>query len=273
MRKDIAKIVNDKGKGPSRRETVKTGKKLDIKNLRTEDQNSISRAPESRRRQYGYDSKRHDSNFKPIDRFLKKNIGKSWDKIFSEICSMPGDERTRQTILHHVERRVVCNTHLQGKQVVKANPWFNSRWGFAEKEPWIPVDDELYVHPKTGCLQMADPLPPNEDRRRYHMAQSISDIWVDENFQYVRENVYDYGKNQTKPVWFKCRWGTVTQGMVDNQLPCDFPSKVGTRYVKTKPRATPAEVAEIRHLVQTEQHWIMKTGKREKSTAGGYSRW
>lgn len=78
----------------------------------------------------------------PLRRFLDKNVGRPWNKVYSEICEV-------------ADRRSLAGWHLldHAKYYVAQNCWFEngkvltiSRWG-GVTEVW-----QFYVHPKTGIL-------------------------------------------------------------------------------------------------------------------------
>src|SRR4051794_30559395 len=49
----------------------------------------------------------------PLRRFLRSQVGRPWDKIFSEICAeLPGQFPVREHFLRHVEQFVVMHAVL-----------------------------------------------------------------------------------------------------------------------------------------------------------------
>jgi hypothetical protein len=85
------------------------------------------------------------SNFTtPINGFVRKNVGRKWDDVFSDFCSMY-DQRSVLTkplfqhLLQNIERKVI----------VKDNELYvQSRYGCR------PVSDEFYVDPRDGILKL-----------------------------------------------------------------------------------------------------------------------
>ena len=79
----------------------------------------------------------------PLKRLLRKNVGRPWDKVYSEICEF-ADRRSVQGfhLLDHVDYFVERNCWIEGRKVMSVG-----RWGGAGEVKG------LYVHPKTGILR------------------------------------------------------------------------------------------------------------------------
>src|SRR5580700_2479089 len=100
------------------------------------------------------DRKQLNENLAPLRRFLESQVGRPWDKVFSEIA-----ERLRadSTVQQHVR------DHL--RDFVATRP----RRGIAV---WYSRDNEtlwhqpLYVDPRDGILKRTDRLPEQRARRR-----------------------------------------------------------------------------------------------------------
>jgi len=84
MRKDMAKVVTE---GPRRghgNSSNKWGRRL-TRDEYSLDDHGASRAPIARRRQYGWDAKEFSDLLGPLRRYLRKQVGRPWDKVWSEI--------------------------------------------------------------------------------------------------------------------------------------------------------------------------------------------
>ena len=93
-------------------------------------------------------SARHEKhlneNLAPLKRYLRAQVGRPWDKVYSEIC------RTIDTrsaiglhVLQHVEDFIAVDTYIENGQVLERNRrWFMRARG-------------LYVHPVTGIVRLA----------------------------------------------------------------------------------------------------------------------
>ena len=87
MREDMAKVIVERPRIGSRNSSddpkgygrKRYGKHKDLEDM-------PSKESMSRGRKYGYDCKQLNEHLRPLYRFLDKQIGRPWDKVFSEIC-------------------------------------------------------------------------------------------------------------------------------------------------------------------------------------------
>ena len=94
-----------------------------------------------------------NENLAPLRRYLMKQAGRPWDKVYSEICE---HLRTDNTVMQHVR------DHLKDFVVLKVaigreGEWINGNachWS-AGTAPWR---QPLYVDPKDGILKRSDKL-------------------------------------------------------------------------------------------------------------------
>jgi hypothetical protein len=118
------------------------------------------------------DRKWLNENLRPLERYLQQQIGRPWDKVYSEICA--GIDR-RSTVQQHIHQHVgdFVSTTIA---VIAGEPHAIARWG----EP-RPLADyrapRFYVEPRTGLLQVnrwrerarrerSSELPGRSDYRR-----------------------------------------------------------------------------------------------------------
>jgi hypothetical protein len=181
MRSDIQKVVCERQRGGSRERSLKTGLRLNPKNFNNRhhrhthfedfrddlldvcdqhpEQDDViggvdygsfdwgpSRLPIARRREYGWDCKRHSENWNPMQRFLRKQVGRPWNDVYSEICTHL-DHRSRQdsNVLKSIGWTVAQDIMMHdGKP-------YQVRWGRRDSW-WRYPYSGLYVHPETGVL-------------------------------------------------------------------------------------------------------------------------
>ena len=99
----------------------------------------------------GYDKRKWlNENLRPLQRFLEQQVGRPWDKVYSEIRATIDPRNTvKQHILQHLDNFVAIQTRWEadadGDQVLLKR-WNGSYVGIAES------DIELFVHPRTGIL-------------------------------------------------------------------------------------------------------------------------
>jgi len=140
MRKDMSKVVIERprsGAGLQRKGRTVALKGDDDAPLR---QRVVAKEPRG--------TKNLSDNLAPLRRFLESNVGRSWNKVHSEIAENIRPTSTLQRhVLEHVDDFVMAKTFMQDGEVYAAASRFR---GSPEpvKGSWVL----LYVHPKTGKL-------------------------------------------------------------------------------------------------------------------------
>ncbi|HUJ49968.1 MAG TPA: hypothetical protein VLW25_07200 [Bryobacteraceae bacterium] len=117
-------------------------------------------------------SRRHEKwlneNLAPLRRYLMRQVGRPWDKVYGEIRQTID---TRSAIglhvLQHLEDYVATDAFLEDGVVCE---W---RW----RGGAVPVDG-LYVHPKTGLLRFA------KRRKTPRQAPPLDTVRVSQTVQY-----------------------------------------------------------------------------------------
>jgi hypothetical protein len=169
MRKDMSKVLVERRRLGSKRAQRKgrTQQLLDADDapLRARDR-SLKRDKPDR-------TKSLNENLSPLRRYLESNIGRSWNKVHSEIAkNLRLSNAVQKHVLDHVEDFVATKTSMRRGEVHVVH----SRFG-GEPAPLSDAWTLLYVHPKTGRLmrnrQYRQPPksrrkkpPPPEKRRR-----------------------------------------------------------------------------------------------------------
>src|SRR5215470_5348900 len=146
MRSDMNKIVVERERVGSWKPNHKWGKQLTyIPGCDYEDEPKW--VSSSRHRQYGY-SKRFSDVLNPLEGFLRKNIGRPWDKVYGELRK--GLDVRKVTGLHifqHLEGMVELKCFEDEEGRVRA--YCGYRW----IEDGHPLVSGFYVHPRTRLLQ------------------------------------------------------------------------------------------------------------------------
>lgn len=140
MRSDMAKLLIDapRYKGHTDR-SRKWGKRLKY-NPDSDYEDEVNFVSSSRKR-HG-NSKSLGDYLTPMRRFLKKNVGRHWDDVYSEICQ-------------HIDCRTLDRYHF-----------FQHVWQYVERDCWMGINGLIYtygyggpsrvhgfyVHPYTGVL-------------------------------------------------------------------------------------------------------------------------
>jgi hypothetical protein len=127
--------------------------------------------------QYGWHAKEFSDVLNPLRRYLRKQVGRPWNTIYSEMTRAL-DKRTVAGlhIWDHVAHEVETHTYLgaDGKTVYPC-----PRWRWVSEENKMPVSG-LFVHPRTGLLCAApSAYEQMRRRRRHHQARPVTEIRLD----------------------------------------------------------------------------------------------
>ncbi|MFN7931188.1 MAG: hypothetical protein U0Y68_25320 [Blastocatellia bacterium] len=142
----MSKVVIERPRRKSwdRSPSVKTGRRIQ----RYDENKEYDDLPTREKYSMGWQGGK--SNYKcfsdllgPLYRYLRSNVGRPWDKVYSEMCEhLDFRKTTGRHIFEHVQRYVSlhCTVGEDGK-IYELTGW----------RPDIPVEG-LYVHPRTGLL-------------------------------------------------------------------------------------------------------------------------
>lgn len=92
-------------------------------------------------------TKNLNENLAPLRRYLGKQVGRPWNKVFSEISEhLKPTSTVQQHVRDHIEDFVASNTRMKAGKVVTTGKWGGER---ALEEDYR----RYYVHPRTGLLR------------------------------------------------------------------------------------------------------------------------
>lgn len=155
------------------------------------DASSVSREPMKRRYDAGWTRKDLNENLNPLWGCVRKNVGRPWDKVYSELCSV-FDKRSviNQHILIHLFQHVDTDTYLDvdGKVMVRS--------GYGNHS--LHSAGEYYVHPRTRLLMKNKLYSTMRMRRKARRAETLKN-----QLEYYRE--YEDGTIHRKvdEVWYE----------------------------------------------------------------------
>lgn len=96
----------------------------------------------------GYGYRNLNENLAPLRRYLHAQVGRPWNKVFSEICAGIDRRNTVQQHIHqHIRDFIAINVEVRDGQLVD----LADRWGFLRTDSGI--SQELYVDPRTGLIR------------------------------------------------------------------------------------------------------------------------
>jgi hypothetical protein len=135
MRPDMPKILVERPRPPSRVPRGRDGRKF-------RDQSDAAFLP----MKAGYrDLKSLNENLQPLARYLERQIGRPWDKVYSEIRAViDGRNPVQRHILEHLGQYVAVHTRVVDGRLIDLGRQFLGLRGV-----WQP----LYVDPRTGLLR------------------------------------------------------------------------------------------------------------------------
>jgi hypothetical protein len=114
----------------------------------------------------GYrDPKSFNENLRPLARYLERQVGRPWDKVYSDVCAViDGRSAVQRHILEHLNQYVAVHT-----RVVDGNLIDLARQILGAGRVWQP----LYVDPRTGLLRRnPDELSGRRTYRERQLAKS-----------------------------------------------------------------------------------------------------
>lgn len=87
-----------------------------------------------------------NENLNPLRRFLEGQVGRPWNKVWSEICeNLKPSNTVQQHVRDHIPDFVAIKTSLREGEI-----WVHDRWGL---RPLKESRVKLFVDPKSGLLR------------------------------------------------------------------------------------------------------------------------
>lgn len=193
MRSDMKKVVVERPRWGSRGRNRKFGARLRyIEGHDYEEQPKKALGFESYHSAQ-YAEKEFTDVLNPLERFLRSNLGRPWDKIYSELCA--GLDKRKTTGLHifqHLTHMVTANCYFGEDRKVYSYGWGGTH----------PVIG-FYVHPRTGLL-----CEVRRQSRRERKRELMPD--VDSVTQLYLEEGAGYRKHEG--IWYRVKLARVVVG-------------------------------------------------------------
>ena len=166
MREDMHKVVVERERYGSSRKNRKWSQRLTfVADADYDDEPKFTSS--ARGRQYSSDQKHFTDVLGPLRGFLRSNIGRPWDKVFSELRKgLDVRKVTGMHIFDHLKWMVATDCWIGADRRVYAWPKEHEVNGF-------------YVHPKTGLLCFVPRQSARARKKDRLMRQEIDELSVD----------------------------------------------------------------------------------------------
>lgn len=104
-----------------------------------------------------------NENLAPLRRYLERQAGRPWNKVYSEIAkNIRADSTVQQHVLGHIKDFVVVDPRRPVQKVIR---WIDGQ--ATSERLW---SEPLYVDPKDGILKRTDRLPEVKARKARQQA-------------------------------------------------------------------------------------------------------
>jgi hypothetical protein len=166
MRADMHKVVVERERHGSTRRNRKWGQRLAfVRDADYDDQPKF--VSSARGRQYSNDHKWFSDVLGPLEGFLRSNLGRPWDKVFSELRQgLDVRKVTGRHIFDHLKWMVEtdCSIGADGEVQAPLGGW------------WV---GGFYVHPRTKLLCFRQKPSAHERKKQRLLRQEIDEIRFD----------------------------------------------------------------------------------------------
>jgi hypothetical protein len=181
MREDMSKVVVERPRWGHSLPSSKT--RLRIRHYDPEkDYEDLPKRVSGSRSKYIHagDIKSFTDLLSPLRRFLRTNVGRPWDKVYSEMRENLDDRKvTGRHVFEHVEMEVETHALIGGDgevYILGYNSGLEPIYGF-------------YVDPRTGLLCRSESRPPWKQRGKSKThAQEVNHVRLSANTGYAKLN-------------------------------------------------------------------------------------
>lgn len=95
----------------------------------------------------GYAGRFLNENLSPLRRYLRAQVGRPWDKVFSEISAGIDRRNTVQQHIHqHIDEFIAIRVGVRGDRLIDLGSLSSYRFG--------ELRQQLYVDPRTGLIRI-----------------------------------------------------------------------------------------------------------------------
>jgi hypothetical protein len=248
MRPDMKKVVVERPRGQSYVPNRKFGARLPyIPDHEYEEQPKRVGISESYRN-YGYSEKWFSDLLGPLERFLQSNVGRPWNKVYSEICAgLDKRKATGKHVFDHLKCMVYTNCFIGA----------NDKVCYLRQTEECEVDD-LYVHPRTGLLCRARQENKREPKRRKLLSIEVTLLNLNNGTGYQKH----------EGLWYRVKLERVFAGWLRRKKPVtvrdiflkrDVALGWGWHWVATeKKQCNHEELGDVRRLLAERERRIKR---------------
>jgi hypothetical protein len=183
----------------------------------------------------------------PLERLLHRNVGRPWNKVHSELCSvLDGRKVTGRHILDHLDGMVARNGVFERDGIIARI--------FGREEPVRG----FYVHPRTGLLCFAPRESHRELKRKKLLAEPVTRLYLGNNEAYQQYNEIWYRVKLEKII---VNWRDKPKSVWDIFLKKEtyvMPSWGVHWHAVEKKQCNRHELAEIRSLLEQREKRVRK---------------
>lgn len=198
MRSDIAKVVIERPRYNHKDPSKKTGQRIHRYYPGDEYEDLPQREPASR----GRGTKYFTDFLNPLERFLRSNVGRPWDKVYSELCAhLDRRKTTGRHVFEHLEDFVEVNCFVGEDGELYASSHYGKVRAIGEYR-WRA---SFYVDPRTKllCLEKKRANKTLREARRRKVRNTIERKPISVNQSYLRINGIWYIADYAEDNWTK----------------------------------------------------------------------
>jgi hypothetical protein len=193
----------------------------------------------------GYGGRSLNENLAPLRRYLRAQLGRPWNKVFSEICAGIDRRNTVQQHIHqHIRDFIAIDVEVrEGRLVDLAN-----RWGYLRRD--FGLSQELYVDPRSGLIRLNRQYRSWRQAAAEHRKHEAADIAARRRIVGERTLLL-----LLDSIWFRVEVGVLPKDrIIENVIDGKSHRRViaETRYDvvqhKTVSRASPADLRQCMQL-------------------------
>jgi hypothetical protein len=180
MREDMSKVVIERPRWGHRLPSSKTRLRIRCYDPEKEYDNLPKRVSGSRSKHIRAGEIKYFSDLLgPLRRFLRKNVGRPWDMVYSEMKESLDDRKvTGRHVFEHVDGEVETHAFIDGDGELY-------KWGYSGRRSVYG----FYVDPRTGLLCWSDNNPWRRARGKSKTdAEEITHVRLSANTGYLKVN-------------------------------------------------------------------------------------